>query len=137
MLRFATALFAALVLAPLPALACSCVPPGKVDLAQFVARTAVFFWGRAVSREPGAGQMVYLFEAAGEKGALPVRVRVSTRLSSAACGARFPLNETVLVGAGRRGSTLVANACTQYVIRARRAEIVRMLRGCRPFAKCP
>jgi hypothetical protein len=128
-------LFAA-VLAPLPALACSCVPAKRVDLATFVARVPVIFWGRAVSQRVDGNERVYVFEVAGAKGALPVRVRLRTRRSSAACGATFPLNRPVLVGAGIQGGALTASSCTQYVIRVRQAEVLRRLRRCRPFGGC-
>jgi hypothetical protein len=130
------ALFGATV-APLPALACSCVPANRVDLDKFVARVPVFFWGRAVSQRVEETERIYVFEIAGAKGALPARVRLRTRRSSAACGATFPMNKPILVGAAVNRGILTTGSCTQYVIRVRQAEILRRLRRCRPFGGCP
>jgi hypothetical protein len=121
-----------------PAYACSCRPGTTPEaVRRQMASLTLIFWGQAISRKVVGRTAIYTFQVAVPKGVLPVRIKVRTPASSATCGARFPLNKTVLVGAWRRGGTYGVGSCTQYSLYRNRVLVEKLLRACTPFKPCP
>lgn len=121
-------LITALFRAPLPALACSCAPPGAPDAE--MEKSAAVFSGRVTAVEaPGpvggvissADRVKYTFQVSKVwKGPVAPMINVSSARDSASCGYEFQIGEEYLVYATEAQGALTSSLCsrTQPLVRA-------------------